>query len=109
MTLNKNYKRLRQTIKAHTSNAGVNIKLLNNLGIDISKDGFFKVRPEERTPSCKVNMDGSFHDFGSGEHYSDIVSLLYDGYKAFDSLFDTMIWLCVELGIEWEVNHESCA
>ena len=99
------YKNLRQTIRAHTSDPQVNIGLLKSLGIDISRDGFFKVRSEERTPSCKVNTDGSFHDFGSGEHYSDIVSLLYDGYNAFDSLSDTMEWLCNELGISWEVDN----
>lgn len=108
MSVRKNYKKLRQTIKAHTSNPFVNIELLNNLGIDITKDGFFKVRPEERTPSCKINKDGSFHDFGSGEHYADIVSLLYDGYHAFDSLPDTMCWLCEELEIEIGGKHESC-
>ncbi len=99
------YKIIRQTIKAYTSDPQVNIRLLKSLGIDITRDGFFKVRPEERTPSCKVNADGSFHDFGSGEHYSDIISLLYDGYNAFDSLSDTMEWLCRELNISMEANH----
>ncbi len=100
-----NHKTIRQTIKAHTSDPQVNIRLLKSLGIDITKDGFFKVRPDERTPSCKVNADGSFHDFGSGEHYSDIVSLFYDGYNAFGSLADTMEWLCDELNIPWEVDN----
>jgi hypothetical protein len=84
----------------------MSIQILQNIGIDISRNGFFKIRPEERTPSCKINKNGSFHDFGSGEHYSDIVSLLYDGYHAFDSLPATMQWLCGELGVEWEVNDE---
>ena len=96
------YEALRQTIKSNMADPQTNINLLRELGIDITKDGFFKVRPEERTPSCKVNKDGSFHDFGSGEHYSDIVSLLYDGYGAFDSLPETMQWLCDELDIPWE-------
>jgi len=100
------YKSLRQTIKSHTADLQTNVGLLNGLGIDITRDGFFKVRPEERTPSCKVYADGSFHDFGSGEHYSDIVSLLYDGYGAFDSLTETMKWLCSELSIPWEVGDE---
>lgn len=78
----------------------------NNIGIDVTKDGKFKVRPEEKTPSCVINKDGSFHDFGSGEHYSDIISLLFDGYHAFDSLFETMKYVCQELNIDIEVYYE---
>ena len=72
--------------------------------IDVTKDGFLKVR-EESTPSCQINKDGSCHDYGTGEHYSDIVSLLYDGYHAFDSLPGTMEWVCSELGIDIEVYY----
>ena len=100
------YKTIRETIRSHASNSNMSIQILQNIGIDISRNGFFKIRPEERTPSCKINKDGSFHDYGSGEHYGDIVSLLYDGYHAFDSLPATMQWLCGELGVEWEVNDE---
>ncbi len=99
------YKALRSSIKGRTGSAVDATNILNRIGIDVTRDGFFKVRPEERTPSCAINKDGSFHDFGSGEHYSDIVSLLYDGYHAFDTLTDTMQWLCQELGIQWEVHH----
>ena len=35
------YKKIRQTIKAHTTNPHANIKLLNALGIDIIKDDCF--------------------------------------------------------------------
>jgi hypothetical protein len=76
------------------------------IGIDITKDGFIRVRSDDRTPSCKINKDGSFHDFGSGEHYRDIVSLLYDGYGAFNSLFETMKYVCQELNIDMGVYHE---
>jgi hypothetical protein len=100
------YKTIRETIRSYASNSNMSIQILQNIGIDISRNGFFKIRPEERTPSCKINKNGSFHDYGSGEHYSDIVSLLYDGYHAFDSLPATMQWLCGELGVEWEVNDE---
>jgi len=100
------YKSIRQTIKLHTSNSQTNILILNGIGIDISKDGFCKVRPDEKTASCKINNGGSFHDFGSGEHYSDIVSLLFDGYQAFDTLPETMQWLCEELNIPWEISDE---
>ena len=101
-----NYKSMRQTIKTHTSNPQVNIGLLNGLGIDVTRNGYFKVRPEEKTPSCFIGKNGSFYDFGSGEHYSDMVSLLFDGYQAFDSLPDTMRWLCEELNINWEMHNE---
>jgi len=53
--------------------------------------------------------EGSFHDYGTGEHYVDIVSLLYDGYHAFDSLSNTMKWVCLELNINWEEVDHACA
>ena len=80
--------------------------LQNNIGIDVTRDGKFKVRPEEKTPSCVINKDGSFHDYGSGEHYGDVISLLFDGYKAFNSLFETMKYLCQELNIDMEAYYE---
>jgi hypothetical protein len=99
-------KEQREKIKLFVSNVNVVTLLLQTIGIDITKDGFIRVRPDDRTPSCKINKDGSFHDFGSGEHYSDIVSLLYDGYGAFDSLFETMKYVCQELNIDMGVCHE---
>jgi hypothetical protein len=100
------YKLQREFIRTYASNANTSYLLLERIGIDITKDGFIRVRPDDRTPSCKINKDGSFHDFGSGEHYSDIVSLLYDGYGAFDSLFETMKYVCQELNIDMGVCHE---
>jgi len=103
----KNYKSFRAYINNHlTHSSDKKDFLTKNIGIDVTRDGFFRVRPDDKTPSCKINKDGSFHDFGSGEHYSDLVALLFDGYHAFNSLPETMEWLCLELGIEWEVNHE---
>jgi len=100
------YKSIRQAIRAIASNAETSIRILSGEGIDITRDGFIRVRPDDRTPSCKINQDGSFHDFGSGEHYSDIVALFFDGYHAFDSLSETMQWVCQELDIPWEVDDE---
>jgi hypothetical protein len=97
-------KEQREKIKLFVSNVNVVTLLLQTIGIDITKDGFIRVRPEDRTPSCKINKDGSFYDFGSSEYYSDIVALLYDGYAAFDSLTDTMQWVCQQVNIPWEVN-----
>ena len=99
------YKQIRENVRLHTANTNVSISILKNIGIDVTRDGFIRVRPEDKTPSCKINKDGSFHDFGSGEHYSDLVALFFDGYHAFDSLPETMQWLCQELSIEWEVNR----
>ena len=100
------YKNLRTQIKQRFANANAAKTFLQtSIGIDVTKDGFFKVRPEDKTPSCKINKDGSFHDFGSGEHYGDVVSLLFDGYHAFDSLPETMKWLCQELNIKWELHN----
>lgn len=102
-----NYKKQRELINSSLgSNEASQNFLQNNIGIDVTRDRKFKVRPEENTPSCIINKDGSFHDFGSGEHYSDMVSLLFDGYRAFDSLPETMQWICAELGIRWEGNDE---
>ena len=97
-------KKTRNLIRTHASSGDVVKGFLVDLNIDATRDGFFKVR-EESTPSCQINKDGSCHDYGTGEHYSDIVSLLYDGYHAFDSLPETMEWVCNELGIDMEVCH----
>ncbi len=101
-----NYKVLRQAIKAQTSSQQSVEYVINILGIDVTQDHFFKVRPEECTPSCIINKDGSCHDYGTGDHYSDLVSLLYDGYHAFDSLPGTMEWLCDQLDINMGVYYE---
>jgi hypothetical protein len=99
-------KQLREVIKECTNSPKPNIRILKDIGIDITRDGKFKVRPEEKTPSCVINRNGSFHDYGSGIHYSDIVSLLYDGYRAFNSLFETMTYVCQELNIDMEAYYE---
>ena len=88
------------------SGSTANSFLQNNIGIDVTRDGKFKVRQEEKTPSCIINKDGSFHDFGSGTHYSDVVALLFDGYQAFSSLFETMTYVCQELNIDMEAYYE---
>ncbi len=100
-----NYKALRQAIKNRTDSAIDVVQILSSIGIEVNREGFFKVR-EERSPSCKINKDGSCHDYGSGEHYSDMVALLFDGYKAFESLPETMEWLCKELNIDMEAYDE---
>lgn len=100
-----NYKASREAIRERTSSSTGTVRILNTIGIEVSREGFFKVR-EEKTPSCKINKDGSCHDYGSGEHYSDIVTLLFDGYRAFESLPETMDWLCKELGINKEDYDE---
>lgn len=98
------FKKTRTLIRTHTASGDVVKGFLVNFNIDVTRDGFFKVR-EESTPSCQINKDGSCHDYGTGAHYGDVVSLLYDGYHAFDSLPETMKWLCNELGIDMEVCH----
>ena len=101
------YKDLRDKIKKFIGDRKSSIDFLENrIGIDVTRGFYLRVRPDDKTPSCKVNKDGSFHDFGSGEHYSDIVSLLYDGYHAFDTLSETMQWFCEELNIDMEVQDE---
>ncbi len=101
------YKSTRKQIKLQLSSQDrAKSFLQNSIGIDVTKDGYFKVRPDEKTPSCQINKDGSFHDYGSGEHFSDLVALLFDGFRAFDSLPETMEWVCQELGIDLEVNNE---
>lgn len=100
-----NYKALRQTIKNRTDSVIDVVQTLNSIGIEVNREGYFKVR-EERSPSCKINKDGSCHDYGSGEHYSDMVALLFDGYRAFETLPETMAWLCEELNIDTETYDE---
>ena len=98
------HKEMRMIIRS-TISPETNRRVLQDLGIDVMSNGFFRVRPDDKTPSCKINKDGSFYDFGSGEHYSDIVSLFFDGYHAFDSVSETMQWTCQILGIQWEVAN----
>ena len=99
------HKILRNKIRSRTCSANSVVQILNSIDIEANREGLIKVR-EENSASCKINRDGSFHDYGSGEHYSDIVSLLFDGYRAFDSLPQTMEWLCEELNINMEVYDE---
>jgi len=100
------YRGLRKTINQYLNSIQSNREfLMTHVGINVTRSGHFKVRSEEKTPSCVINKDGSFHDYGSGKHYGDMVALLYDGYSAFDSLSNTIKWLCQELGIDWEVYH----
>ncbi len=84
--INMDYRKTRKLISSQTGDISTNSRLLMSAGIDTTEDGSFKVRADGKTPSYKINKDGSFHDYGSGEHYSDIVSLLYDGYQAFGLL-----------------------
>jgi len=100
---------MRKLTKDMLSSRDSAIRFLHqHIGIDITKKGFFRVRPDDKTPSCYINKDGSFHDFGSGEHYSDMVSLLYDGYHAFNSPKDSLIWVYEQLNIQ-EVDNEHQA
>jgi hypothetical protein len=100
------FKAIREEIRSHTGNKESAMYFLrHHAGIDVTRDGKFKVRYEERTPSCVVNDNGSFHDYGTGEHYSDVVSLLFDGYSAFDTLLETITYLCQEYNIDMEKYH----
>lgn len=95
------YKSLRQKIQEQTNSRYVVVKILNTIGIDVTRDHYFKVR-EERTPSVYIYKDGVCYDFGSGKHYSDVISLFYDGYKIFNNLPQTMFWICEVLNINIE-------
>jgi hypothetical protein len=102
-----NYKIIRMTINRHLNSFESSKRFLGqNIGIDVTRSGYFKVRIDDKNPSCIINKNGSFHDFGSGNHYKDMVSLLFDGYRAFDSLSDTMEWICKELNINLEMCNE---
>ena len=100
------YKDLRNQINQQLGNSNsAKTFLQTNIGIDVNKAGYFKVRADERTPSTIINKGGSFHDYGSGEHYRDVVALLFDGYHAFDSLPKTMEWVCDQLDINMGGNQ----
>jgi len=53
-----NHKELRELIRNQTSSDSTTVQILNGIGIDVTREGFVKVRPGERTPSCKINKDG---------------------------------------------------
>ncbi len=94
-----NYKELRKKIRERISSVIDAISILNIFGIDVTRNKKFRIRQEEKTPSCVINTDGSFHDYGTGIHYCDIVSLLFDGYHSFDTLQDTIRFVCEHLNI----------
>lgn len=54
---------------------------LMSLGYEVSRQWQFKLR-DEQTPSAKINMDGSVHDFGSGFH-GDLIDILQE-YRNMD-------------------------
>ena len=54
---------------------------LISLGYEVNRQWFFNLR-DEKTPSAKINMDGSVHDFGSGWH-GDLIQLLIE-YKSME-------------------------
>lgn len=102
------YKGIRELVNRQLNSFETSKRFLeNSIGIDVTNAGHFRVRTDDKTPSCIINKNGSFHDFGSGEHYTDMVSLIFDGYHAFDSLPDTLRWLCAQLNINWEGYREQ--
>ncbi len=90
---NLNFKERRQKIKDRFGSRDGVIEVLTIIGIDINRNGMIRVRESDKTPSAQINTDGSVYDHGSSERYSDIVSLLFDGYRAFNSMGDTLEWL----------------
>jgi hypothetical protein len=100
------FRNIRDRIRERCNDRATCIGLLHQLGIDVNRKFFFRVRIDDNTPSCHINKNGSFHDFGSDDHYGDVVALLYDGFKAFDSLPETMEWLCEQLGIDFNDYYQ---
>ncbi|HAN21181.1 MAG TPA: hypothetical protein DCP51_05840 [Clostridiales bacterium] len=96
-------KHLRQKIKEQSGNCETVSFTLNQLGI-LVKDNTFSIRPE-KTPSARINTDGSVHDYGSGEHYHDLVSLLYDGFRLYPSIIETVTELSKLLN--FDIQTES--
>ncbi len=90
---NLNFKERRQKIKDRFGSKEGVIEVLHIIGIDVNRNNMLRVRESDKTPSAQINNDGSVYDHGSSERYSDIVSLLFDGYRAFNSLGDTITWI----------------
>jgi len=81
----------RKIVADHFNNREAVKDLLEGMGIDVMRSYHFKLR-DEKTPSAFINTNGSIKDFGSGESYSDVVALLFDGYSAFSSVVDALSW-----------------
>lgn len=94
---NKN-KELRTQIKAHL-NRETTARLLSYAGYDVTSTFKLKIR-EERTPSASIARDGSIKDFGSGEHFSDVIALLHENRGM--PLSDALIWTADCLGVAHE-------
>ena len=66
-------------------NCDIASKILSDYGVNLDHNCMFKLR-DERTPSIKLYPDGHAFDFGTRDHYRDIVSLLFDGIGGFNSI-----------------------
>lgn len=97
----RDIKDIRVDIKAMSSK-DLTESILSSLGVYM-RGGKVMLR-EEKTPSSIINKDGSVYDFGSGILYPDIVSVLYDGLGAFDTLYNATIWVAQNIGIEIEIE-----
>ncbi len=93
-------KQLRQQIKASLDQETTET-ILSSLGYEIRMHKF-KLRESEQTASASVDRDGSLHDFGSGWHGSDIVSLLNDHRGM--SLKEATLWTAEQLGINTDTT-----
>lgn len=89
-------KALRQKIKPLLDRE-TTARLLSYLGYEVTSMFKFKIR-EERTPSASIGRDGSIKDFGSGEHFSDVVALMHE--KGGVPLGEATQWVAQCLGVD---------
>ncbi len=93
-----NTKLLRLGLKAQLDQK-TTARLLAFLGYEVTNTFKFKIR-EERTPSASIAKDGSIKDFGSGEHFSDLIALLHEKHGL--TLKEATIWTALCLGVTYE-------
>lgn len=88
-------KAVRKQLRSHL-NQQTTAYLLGYLGYKITSMYKFSIR-DERTPSASIAKNGSIKDFGSGEHYSDIIALLHSQHGL--TLPEATKWAAECLGV----------
>lgn len=80
-------------------NKQIVIHILLYTGYEFNRNGKFKLRPNENTPSASVDANGNIKDFGSG-WYGDIISVLKD-YHGLSTLEATQ-YIADSVGVPYE-------
>lgn len=75
---------------------------LISLGYKVDRNWFTNLR-DENTASVFINKDGTYHDYGNGDH-GDLIKVLMDNHKNFKNFIDAKKEAHRLLGIEIKID-----